>query len=206
MIRAAGAAAGTRRVSVLSLVLSLALSLAFTLAIGSAVVLALACAAPAWAQAPDLRASVAEFGKDSYAATNKAVADLGAGAEPRAALILQALKEERLLVDPATKAVYLADAAGHVTDAVAGAAVDPAPADLKPVRQNNRVRSTLAAALGTVLLAAPDPAKRAEAARTIFRTRDAGALLALTAAQARETDTGARKAMSDADAALFALV
>ncbi len=160
---------------------------------------------PAMAQAPGLPTIVAEFAKDNYAATNKAVTDLGTSVEPRAAAILQALKDERLVFAPDSKAVYLADAAGHLADAVTGAPVDPAPPGVTPVRQNNRVRGTLAAALGTVLLAAPDARARADAARTILRTRDANALPALTRAESKETDAGAKRAMGDARAALVAL-
>ena len=181
------------------------------------VLLSVWLAVPAWAQPADiaapvaapsaapLAATVAGFGKDSFAATNKAVADLGLSEDPRAAAILEALRDDRLSFAADTKAVLLKGPDGRLSDAVTGAPVDPAPADLKPVRLNNRVRGTLNAAMGTVMLASPDPARRASAARTLFQTRDAGALPALTRAEGKETDAAAKAAMMQARAALVAL-
>ena len=160
---------------------------------------------PAVADPASLAPIVQDLGKDSYAATNRAVVALGAGGDPRAAAILGALSDERLFFAPDTKAVYIRDAAGHVTDAVTGAPVMPAPPALKPVRLNNRVRGTLSAAMGTVMLASPDVAQRTEAARTIFKSRDAAALPALTVAEAKETDAKAKAAMTQARAAIVAL-
>ena len=146
-----------------------------------------------------------DLGKDSFSATNKAVTALGTSGDPRAATILRALKDEHVVFVPDTKAVYIKDAAGQVTDAVTGKPVTPAPATLKSVRLNNRVRGALVAAMGTAMLASSDPAQRAEAARTIFHARDAAALPALTAAEAKETDSTAKTAISQARAALVAL-
>ncbi len=161
--------------------------------------------APARAQSPELPAIVAAFANDSFASTNKAVGELSTSGDMRAAAILEALGTEHLVFAPDTKAVYILGAAGTVVDAVTGTPVSPTPGDLKPVRLNNRVRGTLKAALGTVMLASPDAAKRAEAARTIYRTRDASALPALTRAEAKENDPGAKAAMTQARAALVAL-
>ena len=169
------------------------------------VVVALLSASHALAQSGELTAPLAEFGKDSFAATNRAVTALGTSADPRAAAILEALRDERLVFAPDTKAVFIKDAAGRVSDAVTGKPVDPAPVDVKSVRLNNRVRGTLDAAIGTVMLASSDPAKRTAAARTIFQTRDASALPALTKAEAKETNPTAKAAMTQASAALIAL-
>ena len=160
---------------------------------------------PARAQSPALPIIVGGFGDGSFSSTNKAVTQLGTSDDARAVTILQALEGERLVFAPGTKAVFIRDDAGHVSDAVSGKPVDPAPTDLKPVRLNNRVRGTLSAALGTVLLAAPNPSERAQAARTIFRNHDAGALPALGRAEAKEGDPDARTAMARARAALVAL-
>ena len=160
---------------------------------------------PAHADPATLATIVQDLGKDSFSATNKAVTALGTSGDPRAATILGALKDEHVVFAPDTKAVYIKDAAGQVTDAVTGKPVTPAPANLKSVRLNNRVRGALVAAMGTAMLASSDPAQRAEAARTIFHARDAAALPALTAAEAKETDSTAKTAISQARAALVAL-
>ncbi len=160
---------------------------------------------PAHADPATLATIVQDLGKDSFSATNKAVTALGTSGDPRAATILGALKDEHLVFAPDTKAVYIKDAAGQVSDAVTGKPATPAPANLKSVRLNNRVRGTLVAAMGTAMLASPEASQRAEAARTIFHARDAAALPALTAAEAKETNTTARTAMAQARAALVAL-
>lgn len=152
-----------------------------------------------------LGAAVGDLGKDSFAATNRAIMALGTSADPRAAAVLEALSQDRLVFAPDTKAVYIRDAAGRIVDATTGKPVEPAPSALKTVRLNNRVRGTLAAALGTVRLTSADPAVRAGAARTIFAKRDAAALPALAAAAAKETDPKVQAAMVQARAAIIAL-
>ena len=160
---------------------------------------------PAWADPADVTAAVGDLGKDSFASTNKAVMALGSSGDPKAATILEALQDERLVYAPDTKAVFIKDASGHVADAITGKTVEPAPVGLKPVRLNNRVHGTLNAAIGTIMLASPDPAKRTAAARTLFSTRDASALPALVKAEAKEIDPRAKLAMTQARAALVAL-
>ena len=54
-----------------------------------------------------------------------------------------------------------------------------APADLQPVRINNRLRRAIDAAIGGLTLLSPDPAKRLEAAQAVFKSRDAALLPAL---------------------------
>ena len=154
---------------------------------------------------PPVAATVQGFAQDSFSATNKAVQALGTSGDPHAVAILDALRTGHLVFARDTKAVLIKDGAGQVTDAVTGKPVAPVPAGLKEVRLNNRVRGTLNQALGTVMLASPDATKRTAAARTIFSTRDASALPALTAAEATETDPAAKSAMTQARAALVAL-
>ena len=60
-----------------------------------------------------------------------------------------------------------------------------APADLKQVRINNRLRRAIEAALGGLTLLSPDPKKRLEAAQAVFKSRDA-ALLANARDRARQ--------------------
>ena len=51
-----------------------------------------------------------------------------------------------------------------------------APAGLKPVRLNNRVRRAIEAALGGLTLLIADPAKRSRPREAVFKSRDAAAL------------------------------
>ena len=64
---------------------------------------------------------------------------------------------------------------GKFVDAATGAPVTPAT-EPDPVRQNNRVRSLVASVIGDLTLLSSDPAKRREAAATVFRSRNPAAL------------------------------
>src|SRR6185369_3163260 len=76
------------------------------------------------------------------------------------------------------------------------------PAGLSPVRVNNRVRRAIEAALGSLTLLSPDPAKRLEAAKAVFKSKDASVLATLEAAINKETDSRVRKALEEARAAI----
>jgi urea transport system permease protein len=170
------------------------------------VLIAWTFASAAHADNASLTTIVEGFAKDSFSATNKTVLDLGASGEARAAAILSALKDERLFFTKEPEAVFVRAPDGTLTDAITGKPVPAPPADaLQAVRLNNRVRGTLSAALGTVMLAAPDPLQRTRAAQTIFTTRDAAALPALNRALTVEHDPTAKSAMTQAKAALIAL-
>jgi urea transport system permease protein len=73
------------------------------------------------------------------------------------------------------------------------------------VRVNNRVRRAIQAALGSLTLQAPDPERRIAAAAAVFRARDAGALEALDAALAKESDPRVKAAFERARAAIVFL-
>ena len=88
-------------------------------------------------------------------------------------------------------------------DAATGKPAASAPADLKPVRLNNRLRRTVEAALGGLTLLSADPAKRLEAAQAVFKSRDASALPALDTAIAKETDARVKRALTEARAAVI---
>ena len=156
-------------------------------------------AAPARA---DLAAALARFADDSFSETAKAIEEIAVSGVPTAALILEALGDRRLLLDPATKAVFVRDATGKHLDASTGRAVSTPPADLAVVRVNNRLRSQIEAALGTLTLASADPIKRIQAADAIFKSRDGKTLAALSAAIEKEKDPAARRAFERARAAV----
>ncbi|MEW6257599.1 MAG: urea ABC transporter permease subunit UrtB [Pseudomonadota bacterium] len=160
-------------------------------------------AARAQATDPDLAAAVARFGTDSYAETESGLATLSVSSDPRAAEIVEALKDGRLLVDPQTKAVYLRAPNGALSDAATGAAVASAPSGVRAVRVNNRVRRALDAAAGALALVSADPQKRLDAAAAVFKSRDASALPALDAALAKESDPAVKTALAQARAAII---
>src|SRR5436853_65701 len=90
-----------------------------------------------------------------------------------------------------------------VLAAAPGAPVAGAPpADLSPVRLNNRLRGVVVAAMGSLTLMAPDPGKRLEAAQAVFKSKDPNALPALDQAIAKETDARVKQALIEARAAV----
>ena len=84
--------------------------------------------------------------------------------------IISALNEERLVADPASKKIFIKQPDGKIIDAATGAAVDNLPDNAADVRLNNRLRRTVEAALGSLTLLSPDPAKRIAAAQSVFKT------------------------------------
>src|SRR5262245_25839828 len=164
--------------------------------------LALTAAAPAAASAESFDQAVTRFAADSFGETEAAIAQVATSGHPRAAMIVQALQDGRLLFDGATRKVYIKDQAGNAVDAITAAVAD-ANASLKPVRLNNRLRRAIDAALGGLTLLAPEPQKRWEAAQSVFRSRDANALPALDTAIAKETDARIRRALEEARAAVI---
>ena len=78
-------------------------------------------------------------------------------------------------------------------------------AALKKVRVNNSLRSAIDAALGSLTLANPDPAKRVAAAEAVFKSRDPKALAAVEAALAKETNSRAAEALREARGAILSL-
>src|ERR1051326_2514579 len=141
-----------------------------------ALVLALGMvAAAAGARAESLEDALAGFAADSYSDTEKAIEATAASRNPRAAIVIGALDDGRLLFDPGTKKIYLKAATGALLDA----------------------------ALGGLTLLAPDPHKRLEAAQAVFKSREATALPTLDAALAKETDADGKRALTEARAAVI---
>src|SRR5262245_40106436 len=111
-------------------------------------------------------AALAKFAGDSYNDTDAGIVGVAASGNPLAERIILALQDGRLLFDPESKKIYLQQEAGRILDAATGTPVaGAAPAGLKPVRINNRLRRSIEAALGGLTLLSPDPARRLEAAQ-----------------------------------------
>jgi len=163
-----------------------------------------AAGANAQGNAQAFESALAGFTTDSFADTDAAINAVAASGNPLAADVIQALQSGRLLFGAQDKKVFIRDAAGAILDAATGkpAAGGP-PADIQPVRLNNRLRRTIDAAIGGLTLLAADPNKRFEAAQAVFKSRDANALPALDAALAKETDARIKRALSGARAAVI---
>ena len=160
-------------------------------------------ALPGAARADGLDDTLALFLTDKFPDTQKAINQLAAAAPPQAAAILDALGDNRLLIDPADHVVAYRKADGSVVDAKTGAPVANADA-FKKVRVNNALRTAIEGATGSLTLANPDPEKRLAAAGDVFRTRDAKALPALKAQLAKESDPRVADALKLAVAAIVA--
>ena len=140
------------------------------------------------ARAAKLDDALAGLLADSYGDTVTAVGEIAASGDPRASIILETLADNRLQFSATDKIVVITGKDGKLINAATGAAVAAAPADLTPVRQNNRVRGVVQAALGAMTLMSPDPAKRIEAAQSIFKSQDAAKLPQIETALAAEKD------------------
>jgi urea transport system permease protein len=162
----------------------------------------LVTAAPACA---DFEKALELLTTDSYSDTDKAVGDIAASGHPQAQAIVEALADGRLMFHAETKSVFIKGKDGTLLRASSGEAATDAPTALSSVRVNNRVRRAIQAALGSLTLLAPDPAKRRAAAAAVFRSRDANALEAVDQALAKETDFGAKRALTEARAAIIYL-
>lgn len=149
--------------------------------------------------------TLAKFLDDKFPQTAAAIGELSAEAPPQAAAILDALGDNRLMIDPADHIVAYKTAAGALLNAKTGEAIaDTNASAFKKVRVNNALRSAIQGAMGSLTLANPDPEKRLAAAEDVFRTHDAKALPALQTQLAKESDPRVIAALKLAQASIFA--
>ncbi len=151
-------------------------------------------------RAQDADAAFAELASDNFNRIEAGITALASSGAPTAAPALEAMADGRLFFSPARQ-VFWKDKAGATFDAKTGAAVSEAPGGLRPVRVNNRIRRALDAAVGSLTLMSPDPAKRRAAAESVFKSRDATAIPALDAALGKESDPAIKKLFAQARAA-----
>src|SRR6266576_1832914 len=130
--------------------------------------------------------AVGKFANDEFSDTEEAVGVLATGGNPLAYTIISALQDGRLMADPDTKKVYVTQPDGKSIDASTGAPVASVPDSAAAVRLNNRLRRTVEAALGGLTLLSPDPAKRVQAAQSVFKTHDASMLPIVDGARSEE--------------------
>ena len=161
--------------------------------------------APVAARADAVDDTLAKFLDDKFSQSERAVGELAAEAPPQAAAILDALGDNRLMIDPADHIVAYRTTAGALLNAKTGAPVSGAEAAaFKKVRVNNALRNAIQGAMGSLTLASSDPEKRLKAAQDLFNTRDAKALPGLEAQLAKESDQRVAAALKQAQAAIFA--
>jgi urea transport system permease protein len=155
------------------------------------------------AQAGPYEDAVSRFSADSFDQTIEGINEVVASGNALAAPVITALQEGRLLFSAESKRVFIRELPDRLIDAATGQpAAGTVPADLAPVRLNNRLRRIVEAALGGLTLMAPDPGKRLEAAQAVLRSKDANALPALDQAIAKETDARVKPALIEARAAV----
>jgi urea transport system permease protein len=156
------------------------------------------------ARAATLSEALARFTADEFSETAEGIGEVAASGDPRAATIIEALQDGRLLFSAERKAVFYKDKSDKLFDAATGRAVaEQPPTDLTNVRINNRLRRAIDAALGGLTLMSPDPSKRFEAAQAVFKSRDANALETIDAAIGKETDARIKQALTEARAAII---
>jgi urea transport system permease protein len=147
--------------------------------------------------------AVAQLSTDSFSDTEAAIAALTASGNPQAYPIISALQDGRLLAVAANRSVVIRQADGKFSDGATGAPLAEAPAGASPVRLNNRLRRVVEAALGTLTVLSPDPVRRVSAAQSVFKSHDAAALPAIEGALAKETNSAAKRAFTEARAAIL---
>jgi urea transport system permease protein len=166
--------------------------------------LSVVCVAAGAARADAYEDALANFLADSFDDTIEGINAVAQSGHPLAEKAIVALQDGRLLFSAEQKRVFFKDEADRLFDAASGSpATGSPPADLSPVRLNNRLRRIIEATLGGLTLLAPDPAKRLEAAQAVFRSKDANALPALDQAIAKETNARVKRALSEARAAVI---
>jgi urea transport system permease protein len=146
---------------------------------------------------------IAKFSTDDFSDTEEAVGIVAQSGNPLAFDIISALQDGRLMANPDTKAVFLTRRDGQILDAATGTAVGSIPDGAVAVRLNNRLRRAVEAALGGLSLSSPDPATRVQAAQSVFKSHDEAMLPAIDAALAKETNPDAKRAFTEARAAIL---
>jgi urea transport system permease protein len=176
--------------------------IARVLALG-VLVLGVLAAVMTGAQAGPYEDALSRLSADSFDQTIDGINEVVASGNALAAPVITALQEGRLLFSAESKRVFIRDKSDRLIDTATGEPiVGSPPADLTPVRLNNRLRRIVEAALGGLTLMAPDPGKRLEAAQAVLRSKDANALPALDQAIAKETDARVKQALIEARAAV----
>ena len=154
-------------------------------------------------RAAGLEEALAHFVMDDYSEIEAGITAVAESGDPRSASLLDALQDDRLFYSAEQKKVFYKDTSGKLFDAVTAAPVADGPADIDTVGINNRLRRAIDAALGGLTLMSPDPAKRYDAAQAVFKSHEANVLPAIEAAIEKETDSGIKRVLDEARAAII---
>jgi urea transport system permease protein len=152
-------------------------------------------------EAAGLDEAAKKLASDQFPQIEQAITDLASMGTADSARVLEALNDGRLLYT-ADKRVVIKDGE-TVLDVLNGGKIEPAPANLKTIRMNNRIRRVLESALATMNLLSADSVKRRAAAETVFKARDPQALPLLDNALQKEKDKSITMLMERARAAII---
>ncbi|MBP7000934.1 MAG: urea ABC transporter permease subunit UrtB [Amaricoccus sp.] len=157
-------------------------------------------AAPGFAQT--LEELMVRLPDGSFSDRAEVVGEIARTGDPRAVGVLEALGAGELQVRKDDGAILRVTGRGSRAqgfDPLTGAGLGPVAArSTEAIKINNGLRRTIRAALGTMTLADPDPARRLDAAAAAFRAADPEALPALRAARAAEKDAAIATALDAA--------
>ena len=150
--------------------------------------------------------ALAKFLDDKFPSTEQAISALAATGAANAPAILDALGDNRLLIDPVAHIIVYQTTGGDLINAKTGEKLAGVDADsFKKVRVNNALRSAIEAAVGALTLASPDPQKRAAPPRPCSSRATPKALAALDAQLRRGNDPRVAEVMRQARAAIVVL-
>ena len=169
-------------------------------ALALSVLLISAFAVPAFAG--PFEDAIGKFATDEFSDTEEAIGVVASSGNPNAFAIISALQDGRLMADIETKKIYVNQPDGKSIDALTGTPIASIPESAAAVRLNNKLRRVVAAALGGLTLLSPDPAKRVQAAQSVFKTHDEAMLPVVDGALAKETNKAAKLAFTEARAAI----
>ncbi|MFV0279967.1 MAG: urea ABC transporter permease subunit UrtB [Rhodoblastus sp.] len=176
---------------------------AFLVSILLSVAVSIGLAPVAHADKPGLAPALSGFLTGDFSGTGAAIEALAQSRDSRAVRIVEALQDGRLAYSSESARVLIKVGDDDLRDAATNEKIAVAPADLKTVRLNNRLRRAVDAALGALTLMSPDPARRREAAEAVFKSRDQSTRAILDAAIAAEKDSSIKTALLQARASVL---
>jgi urea transport system permease protein len=144
--------------------------------------------------------TIAKLGAEDAGAKVEAINALVASGDEAALGLLQAVQAGQASVTPAGRVVIVKD--DQVLDAATMAPIIPPPEQFEDLVINNRLRSTLDAAVGALKLLSPDRATRLASAQAIESTSQAAVLPLIEKALAKETDPAIKNSLEQTRASL----
>ncbi len=144
--------------------------------------------------------TVTDLGSDDTNVRNDAVNALVASGDEAALALLLAVQAGEASVTPAGRVVLVQDDGAY--DAATMTPITPPPEQYESIVINNRLRGTLAAAVGALKLLSPERETRLASARAIESTSQASVLPLIEKALARETDPLIKKSLQQTRASL----